>query len=129
VNFSTQALIEKPLAVPLPKQVPNAVQHRVHCTQYSANRIGYDVETAENGLLTLSEIWYPAWKATLDGQETEILRTNYSLRGIAVPKGKHTIVLRYDSSAFRLGAWISLGTVLLTAIGIVVLGRVSRKVS
>jgi hypothetical protein len=129
VNFSTQALIEKPLGVSLPKQAPSAVQHRVHCTEYSANRIKYDVETAENGLLVLSEIWYPAWQATLDGQEIEILRTNYSLRGIVVPKGKHAIVLRYDSAALRLGAWISLATLLFTAIGIVVLGRVRTKAS
>ncbi len=129
VNFSTQALIEKPLAMSLPKQVPSAVQHRVHCAEYSANRIKYDVETAENGILVLSEIWYPAWKAILDGQETEILRTNYSLRGIAVPKGKHTIVLRYDSSAFRLGAWISLAMLLFVVTGIVLLGRLRPKVS
>jgi len=127
VNFATQALIEKPLAMALPKQVPSVVQHRIHCTEYSANSISYDVETAENGLLALSEIWYPAWKATLDGQETEILRTNYSLRGIAVPKGKHTLVLSYDSSAFRLGAWISITTVVATIVGIFLLGRLRTK--
>ncbi len=129
VNLVTQALVEKPLSAPLPKQMPSAVQHRVHCTEYGANRIVYDVETAENGLLALSEIWYPAWKATLDGQETEVLRTNYSLRGIVVPKGKHTIALRYDSSAFRMGAWISLATVVLTLAALIFLSRLRPKIA
>lgn len=123
VDFASQAILEKPLPLSLPKQKPEAVSHKLHCTQYSANTMTYSVETAENGLLALSEIWYPAWKATIDGQETEILRINYSLRGVAVPKGKHTIVLRYDSSAFRTGAWISLGTLLITIVGIVLLNR------
>ena len=127
VNFVTQALVEKPLSTALPKQVPSAVQHRVHCTEYGANRMVYDVETAENGLLALSEIWYPAWKATLDGQETEVLRTNYSLRGIVVPKGKHTIALRYDSSAFRVGAWISLATVVFALVALIALNRLRPK--
>lgn len=129
VNFVTQALVEKPLSAALPKQMPSAVQHRVHCTEYGANRIVYDVETAENGLLALSEIWYPAWKATLDGQETEVLRTNYSLRGIVVPKGKHTIALRYDSSTFRVGAWISLATVILTLAALIALSRLRPKIA
>ncbi len=129
VNLVTQALVEKPLSAALPKQMPSAVQHHVHCTEYSANRIVYDVKTAENGLLALSEIWYPAWKATLDGQETEVLRTNYSLRGIVVPKGKHTIALRYDSSAFRMGAWISLATVVLTLAALIALSRLHPKIA
>jgi uncharacterized membrane protein YfhO len=79
----------------------------------------YTVETSQTGLLVLSEIWYPAWKATLDGNNTEILRVNYSLRGILVPQGKHTITLRYDSDAFRQGAWISLVTLLLSTLGII----------
>lgn len=129
VDFASQAIIEKPLALPLPTQQPEAVSHRVHCTKYSANNLVYEVETAENGMLALSEIWYPAWKATIDGQETEVLRINYSLRGIGIPKGKHTIALRYDSDAFRTGAWITLLSIALTLAAIAVLSQTatSRK--
>ncbi|MCU0425025.1 MAG: YfhO family protein [Candidatus Kapabacteria bacterium] len=123
INFATQAILEKPLAITLPKQAPEAVSHKIHCTKYRANSMQYDVETAENGILALSEIWYPAWKATIDGQETEVLRINYSLRGVAVPKGKHTIALRYDSTPFRTGAWISLATLVAACTGIVLLRR------
>ena len=126
VNFATQAIVEKALPIALPKQTPYAVQHLVHCTKYEANAMVYEVETAENGMLALSEIWYPAWKATLDGQDTEVLRTNYSLRGVIVPKGKHTIALRYDSSAFRTGAWISVITLLLTLAATIYISQETR---
>ena len=121
VDFDNQAITEKPLPAQLSGDSASHVAHSVHCTKYGANAMAYNVETAQNGLLVPSEIWYPAWKATLDGQNAEVLRVNYSLRGVLVPSGKHTISLRYDSDAFRSGAWISLVTLILTTFGIVVL--------
>jgi Bacterial membrane protein YfhO len=121
VDFDNQAITEKPLPVSLSGDSASRVVHSVHCTKYGTNAMAYSVETAQNGLLVLSEIWYPAWKAMIDGQSTDILRVNYSLRGVLVPSGKHTITLRYDSDAFRAGAWISLATLAFTTLGIALL--------
>ncbi|MCS6809408.1 MAG: YfhO family protein [Bacteroidota bacterium] len=123
IQFSTQVLVEQPIPLPLPQKAPEYVLHRVRCTRYTANQIEYEIETAENGMLVLSEIWYPAWKATIDGQPTDILRVNYSLRGIVIPKGKHVLVMAYRSSAFQVGAWISLVTVISSMIAIGMLRR------
>jgi hypothetical protein len=121
VDFDNQAITEKPLSISLSGDSASRVAHSVHCTSYGANAMTYTVETSQNGLLLLSEIWYPAWKATIDGQNTEVLRVNFSLRGVVVPSGKHTITLRYDSDAFRSGAWISLATLTFTTFGIIML--------
>ncbi|TAE25490.1 MAG: hypothetical protein EAZ92_12025 [Candidatus Kapaibacterium sp.] len=121
IDFDNQVSIEKPLPFSLSGDSAKNIAHTIRCENYSANSMTYRVETAQNGLLLLAEIWYPAWKASIDGQSTEILRVNYSMRGIAVPKGTHTITLRYDSDAFRLGAWISLATLIFACVGIVVL--------
>jgi uncharacterized membrane protein YfhO len=43
----------------------------------------------------------------VDGQETEILKTNYILRSIVVPPGSHTIEFRYDPPMYRAGYLIS----------------------
>jgi hypothetical protein len=126
IDFDNELITEHTLPFAMPNVKPGAVQHTVKCEQYSANALTYTVQSAENGVLLLSEIWYPAWKATLDGRPCEILRVDYSLRGVAVPKGKHTVRMVYDSFAFRTGAWVSIGTIIVVAIGLIVL-QVGRK--
>ena len=43
------------------------------------------------GLLAVSEIYHPAWRAYVDGRETTVWRTNVAFRGVEVPEGEHEI--------------------------------------
>lgn len=75
-------------------------------TNYTSGKISLSSETSGPALLVLSEVYYPAgWKAYIDGQETEIYRTNYVLRSIVVPGGTHEVVFSFDPPSYRLG-WI-----------------------
>ncbi len=64
---------------------------KVKIIDYSENRITIETDNLDNGLLVLTDSFYPSWKARIDGVQTEIYRTDYNFRGIVVPKGKHTI--------------------------------------
>ena len=66
-----------------------------------------DVTTPTDGLLVLSEVYYPGWRAIIDGQSSPILRVDYLLRGIPVPAGQHRVEVRYRPAVFALGAAIS----------------------
>jgi len=44
---------------------------------------------------------------TIDGQPTRIMLTDYVLRGVAIPSGKHRIEMRYRAPAARNGAIVS----------------------
>lgn len=73
--------------------------------------------------LVLSEIEYPpSWRASVDGQDVPIYRTNHVLRGVRVPSGAHEVVLRLVSTTRRRGSWLSrmagLATALLLAAGL-----------
>ena len=46
-------------------------------------------------MLVLSEIYYPGWTATLDGQPVEIGRVNYVLRALRIPAGRHELRLEF----------------------------------
>jgi uncharacterized membrane protein YfhO len=65
--------------------------NKVEFINYSENKIILSVETSKKGVLVLTDNYYPGWKATVDGKESEILKTDYSFRGLAVPSGKHII--------------------------------------
>ena len=67
------------------------------------------------GLVVVSDMFYPGWNLTVDGQPAEILRTNRAMRGVALPAGTHRLVFRYEPRSVRLG--IALSVVGLAALG------------
>ena len=75
-----------------------------------------EVRIQSAALVVFSEIYEPGWTAYVDGERTEIVRTNHALRGVAAPAGEHTIELRYEPESLRIGLWISL----VTSIAVVV---------
>ncbi|MEJ5245028.1 MAG: YfhO family protein [Bacteroidota bacterium] len=99
------AFLEKELPNKLSKNPENSI---VKIKNYQNEYIKIETENSSDNLLVLSEIYYPAgWKAYIDGKETEILKTNYALRSVFVPAGKHTIEMKFESPAFEKGKLIS----------------------
>lgn len=93
-------------------------------TSYSPDRITYKVSSkATDNLVVFSEIYYPdGWRATIDGQETEILRADYVLRALRVPAGEHEIVFEFAPRSVRTTEVIAyIGTALLCGSFVVLL--------
>lgn len=63
--------------------------------EYSPRRISIKTRSGSDGLLVLSDYYYPGWKAYLDGKPVKILRANYIIRAILLPKGEHEIEFIY----------------------------------
>lgn len=105
--------------------IEKPVDSEARVTLYQPNRIQLDVRTDKSTLLVLSEIYYPhGWKATIDGAETEILRTNHILRSIYVPAGNHRITFEFAPKSFIISARISGISNALVYLALVVLGIV-----
>jgi len=73
----------------------------VKLISYGANEAKYEVESEKGGLVVFSEVYYPGWTATIDGQPTEVGRANYVLRAINVPSGKHEVVFTFDPQSIH----------------------------
>ena len=65
------------------------------------------VESDRPALLIIADNWFPAWKATVDGQETEILRAYHSLRAVPVPAGSSIVEMRYQSELLASSLYLS----------------------
>jgi uncharacterized membrane protein YfhO len=63
---------------------------------YHPDTMKYEVSNANAGYIVFSEIYYDNWKVLVDGKESKLNKVNYTLRGLAVPAGKHTIVCYFD---------------------------------
>ena len=79
---------------------------------YKRNSLEIETNASEPTVLVVSEMFYPGWVATVDGQPQRILLADFLLRGISLPAGKHTISMRYTAPAARYGAIISIVTLI-----------------
>ncbi len=92
---------------------------------YKENNVLIKTESLTNGLLVLSDNYYPGWKAFVDDKEVFIYRTNYTLRGVVVPSGTHIVSFRYDPLSFKIGLFLSgLSGLIFLAISLTVLTRI-----
>ncbi|MDQ4128530.1 MAG: YfhO family protein, partial [Actinomycetota bacterium] len=106
VDPRRQALLERP--PPDLDRPKNASADKAVVTTYEADRIRLKTATGARGLLMLSEAYYPAWKAYVDGRPVPLYVADHVLRAVPVPAGEHTVELRYESWSLRVGLAISL---------------------
>jgi hypothetical protein len=92
----------------------------VKLTSYGATEAKYEVESKTGGLVVFSEVYYPGWTATIDGQSAEIGRADYVLRAMNVPAGKHEIVMTFDPQTVHTTETIAYIALALLFIGIAV---------
>lgn len=95
------------------------------------DRIQFSGQSVKNDLVFISEIFFPGWKAYVDGVQQPILRLNYYFRGVEVTPGRHEIELVYAPDSLRQGAAISafsLIAVVIWWIALLVNRRWTRRV-
>ena len=81
------------------------------------DEIKYEFNAASNQFAVFSEIYYPkGWDAFIDGKKTPYVKTDYALRGLAIPAGKHTIDFIFDPVSVRKGEQISRYTNILSVL-------------
>jgi hypothetical protein len=119
-DFARTVLLEETLparqqvAVGAPQGDPGGELDSVHIVNFANDVVEMEVETPKDGVLVMSDVLAPGWRAAVDGEPVHLVRANYAFRAIFVPEGKHRVVFRYDPLDYRLGFALSaLGLVLL----------------
>jgi hypothetical protein len=104
------------VAEELPGPVVSAEGSSARLVSYESHRIEVTASIAQPCLLVFSEVYYPlGWRASVDGEEAAIHRTNYVLRSVYLEPGQHTVVMEYVPTHLRAGALISLLAALVVA--------------
>ena len=91
------------------------VNDTIYQTSYQPDHITYQASVANDQLAIFSEIYYPkGWKAFVNGDEVEIIRADYLLRGVILPAGKSTIEFRFEPVSYKTGKLLSMmGSILI----------------
>ena len=79
----------------------------VEITKYQDQRVELSVRTDSDGLLVLSDTYYPGWKAYVDGEQVPIYPTDVALRSVFLEQGEHDVEFVYSPGSFKAGALIS----------------------
>jgi hypothetical protein len=103
------ALVESPLAC------EGDGSGKVESVLDEGNRIGARV-SGGGGLLILSEVHYPGWRAEVDGAPATLVRADYVLRAVCVSPGEHQVTLVYAPPLLKVG----LAVTFLTLVGLTV---------
>ena len=111
----TTALVDSPLAC---EGAAEGEPGQVEILRDGGNRIEAQVQGG-GGLLVFSEVDYPGWRATVDGNPARLVRADYLLRALCVPAGEHQVVLVYAPPLPKIGLAIT-GLTLLSIVGIAV---------
>lgn len=115
---------ERPVPVPGRPVEDLPEKPKVSITHYGSMKVKLRVITPQSGMLVLSDLFHPGWKAVVNGKERKIHRTNYLFRGLYLSKGEHQITFYYHPKSFYTGFWIAGATlVCLFAIGVVTAAR------
>jgi hypothetical protein len=85
-------------------------------TSYKPNELKIETAADQPSFLVVSEINHPGWTAIIDGKEEPVFQTDYVLRGVALPAGRHAIEMRYTAPQFWKGVYVSLFTLLILVI-------------
>jgi len=90
------------------------------------NWVSIETDNLRDGLLVLSDNYYPGWSAAVDGAPTQILRANHTMRAVNVPAGRHLVSFVFRPAAFFKSMYVSIAAAVLT-LGALVLSVLLRR--
>lgn len=103
-------------------EAPDGDRHASHIelTEYRANLARIEAESPVPETVVMTDLYFPGWMVTIDGQPASGYRFEGMFRAVDVPAGEHTIEWSYHPASVRNGLWIS-G---LSILGLLAIGHV-----
>ncbi|HEY3788249.1 MAG TPA: YfhO family protein, partial [Urbifossiella sp.] len=106
------ALLAEPLESSLDAAPPATDAEHANYGRPGAGQLEVDVHSTGRALLVLSELFYPGWKAEVNGRPVKILQVDGALRGVVVPRGDSRVSMHYIPVSFYAGLTLTIAAFL-----------------
>lgn len=120
VNLKDTAIVENSLSKNVVQPQWDSAAY-VQLKSFDNDAVEYEVNGKGSQFAVFSEIYYPkGWNAYLDDKRVEYVNTDYILRGLTVPAGKHSVKFVFEPESVKKGRSIMFLASIL--IGIIFIG-------
>ncbi len=103
---------------------PKVAPGRVLRIERGTVSVRIEAESADPALLVIQDARWPGWRASIDAQPAEILATDYVVRAVRWPPGRHRLEMTYEPPEIRFGLLLTgLGAVLVVVLALVEIRR------
>jgi hypothetical protein len=85
---------------------------------FDQNRFSGNLDCERSGILLFQTPFDPGWQAVVDGSRTKTVKADVGLLGVKLDKGKHSIEMRYRPPFLKIGASITLLSLLIAGVSI-----------
>ena len=107
--------LENTIPKNLPKSFDSEDLIKIEKIKNSSSNLIYNYNSLSEQLIVFSEIYYPSgWEVYIDGEKSNYFDINYLLRGMLLPKGKHTIEFNFSPKIVKTGINIRIITIIIT---------------
>ena len=120
IDLRHEAVADEKFKAQLGESTAQDTLSMVTIKTYEPNQLTYEVNSDKGGVIVFSEIYYPGWTATIDGEPAELGRVDYILRALSVKPGKHEVVLSFFPKSVDVTetiAYIAYAILLLVLVG------------
>ena len=112
-NLREKVFLEKEPALPIaPGNTPPG---SVDISSYAIDSVVVNIQNGRDALLVLTDNYYFAWDAYVDGAKSEVLRADGSFRAVPVPGGTRQVIFKYNRSLNNRAKMVTYLTLLLVA--------------
>ena len=94
----------------------NRDSDQVEIKEYLPEKVVIKTQSGSPTFLVLTDSYFPAWEAKIDGQPTKIYQADYLFRAVRLDSGEHRVEFEYKPNGLYLGAVITFSTLLLMII-------------
>ncbi|MEM5872197.1 MAG: YfhO family protein, partial [Candidatus Aenigmatarchaeota archaeon] len=80
---------------------------KIKINKYRPTYVELSLSLKTPSILVFSELYYPEWKAYVNGKETEIYRANFLSRAILLKAGNQKVIFKYHPTSLIRGSLVS----------------------
>jgi hypothetical protein len=95
----------------------------IHLEKYDSNEVVFKVKTSGNAILFLSDSFDSDWQVFVNGKKSKILRADYALRAVEIPKGTARVRFVYTPKSFTVGLTVTM----VTIVGLIISAGIAYK--
>jgi hypothetical protein len=109
---------DAPVTTPTLDSMPPPMASRASVTAWSPGEMTINLNPVpeHDAYLVVAENWYPDWHATVDGRAAPVLRGQYTLITVPVPRGARVVRLQFTSRIYAVGKDITLASLAIVAV-------------